>query len=1015
MILLVLLAVIPALGLILYTASAQRRSAATDAKENLLRLAQFAAANQEQANEGVRQLLMALSQLPEIRNGNTELCERLLANLLKQYRAYAGFGVIDTNGNLICSAPSTNKAINAADRSYFRFAKSTRAFAVGEYQIGRATKKASINFSYPLLDGDGKVKAVVFAAWDLAWLNKLAAKAQLPKGSVLTVSDRNGTVLVRYPDPQNWVGKPLADRNTIEFILQQKEGTNEARGLDGVERLYAFTGVSNASTSPDIFIRIGIPQDVAVAEADRLLALNLISLATVTILALVAAWVGGDLFLLRKVKSLVTTTEQLRQGEMSARTHLTYEPGELGQLARAFDEMAETLEIRERAIAKLNQDLQHRIDELQTLFEVIPIGILIARDLTFSNVQANPAFAQILGLSPNMNVSSTPPEGNPRPFYKILQNGKELTGDELPLRYAAVHGVPVEGKVVDAVREDGSVSHLFGYAAPLFDEQGKPRGSVAAFLDITKLQQTEAALKASEERLRFALEGGEIGTWDFDIASGKIVWSERCKIMAGLAPKDETNYTDFINAIHPEDRAQINTAVERSLANREDYDVETRIIRKDGAVRWIRSIGRAYHDGQGRPVRMAGVAFDITDRKLAEQQKERLLERERAAREEAERANRIKDEFLAVLSHELRSPLNPILGWTKLLRSRKLDEQASERALETIERNAKLQTQLIEDLLDVSRILRGKLVLNASPVNLITVIQGALETVRLAAQAKHIEIQTILDSELGRVIGDGNRLQQVVWNLLSNAIKFTPPGGTVEVRLEQVDNYAQIQVKDNGKGISPQFLPHVFEYFLQEDSQTTRKFGGLGLGLAIVRHLTELQGGTVFAESPGENLGATFTVRLPLLEDTQELYDSCKDALLHVSTTHQLPLSGLQILVVDDEADMRELVVAILTQSGAEVKVVASAVEALLALDDFKADILVSDIGMPQIDGYMLMRQVRNRSPEQGGQIPAIALTAYAGEINQQQALAAGFQQHISKPVDPEELVQAIALLVGKV
>jgi signal transduction histidine kinase/ActR/RegA family two-component response regulator len=398
-----------------------------------------------------------------------------------------------------------------------------------------------------------------------------------------------------------------------------------------------------------------------------------------------------------------------------------------------------------------------------------------------------------------------------------------------------------------------------------------------------------------------------------------------------------------------------------------------------------------------------------------------------AARSAAEAANRIKDEFLAVLSHELRSPLNPILGWTKLLRSRKFDEKATDRALETIERNAKLQTQLIEDLLDVSRILRGKLVLNVCPVNLVTTIEAALETVRLAAQAKEIQIQTLLAPNVGLVSGDSNRLQQVVWNLLSNAVKFTPAGGRVEVRLEKVGEglkvsrlqvegsttnvqpstqYAQIQVSDTGKGITPEFLPHVFEYFRQENSTTTRQFGGLGLGLAIVRYLTELHGGSVLAESPGEGLGATFTVRLPLrVADGVATQDEAQP-------DGSANLSGLRVLVVDDEADIRELVAFILEQSGAEVTVTTSAEEALIALNQSVPDVLLSDIGMPEVDGYMLMRQVRALSPERGGRLPAIAFTAYAGEYNQQQALAAGFQLHISKPVEPEKLVSAIASLV---
>ena len=405
-----------------------------------------------------------------------------------------------------------------------------------------------------------------------------------------------------------------------------------------------------------------------------------------------------------------------------------------------------------------------------------------------------------------------------------------------------------------------------------------------------------------------------------------------------------------------------------------------------------------------------------------------LYEAEQRARASAEAANRIKDEFLAVLSHELRSPLNPILGWTRLLRTRKFDEQAMDKALETIERNAKLQTQLIEDLLDVSRILQGKMILNACPVNLVTTIEAAIETVRLAAQAKGIQIHTQLDRDVQPIFGDPARLQQIVWNLLSNAIKFTLAGGRVEVRLSVVsgqwsvvsgqslwttdngqrttDNYAQIQVKDTGKGIAREFLPHVFEYFRQEDSTTTRTFGGLGLGLAIVRHLTELHGGTVQVESPGEGEGATFTVQIP------QMVTVAKTSPNNQPSSTTFDLRGLRVLVVDDEADMRDLVVFILGEYGANVKVAASATEALLVLDQFNPDVLVSDIGMPEVDGYTLMRQVRARLPQQNGQIPAIALTAYAGEINQQQAIAAGFHMHISKPVEPDELVKAIVSLV---
>jgi PAS domain S-box-containing protein len=417
----------------------------------------------------------------------------------------------------------------------------------------------------------------------------------------------------------------------------------------------------------------------------------------------------------------------------------------------------------------------------------------------------------------------------------------------------------------------------------------------------------------------------------------------------------------------------------------------------------------------------SGRCYDTTDLQLAEElayraslaidnaQLYQLAQRDRA---KAEAANRIKDEFLAVLSHELRSPLNPIIGWTKILRSKRLDPTKTEQALEKIERNAKLQAQLIEDLLDVSSILQGKMTLKVARVDLAATIEAALETVRLAAEAKNIHVQIAFNPLTGTVSGDTNRLQQVVWNLLSNAVKFTPAGGIINVHLEQVGTYAQIQVRDTGIGISGEFLPHVFEYFRQEDGTTTRRFGGLGLGLAIVRYFVELHGGTVKADSAGANLGATFTVQLPMNrverqgEKTENSIPNDQNSIVNT------PLTGIRVLIVDDDAEMRELAEFILSQSGAEVTTAASAAQALTCLNQSVPDLLVCDIGMPEIDGYSLIRQIRKWSPEAGGNIPAIALTAYAGEINQQQAIAAGFQIHLAKPVEPEELVKAILHLV---
>lgn len=377
--------------------------------------------------------------------------------------------------------------------------------------------------------------------------------------------------------------------------------------------------------------------------------------------------------------------------------------------------------------------------------------------------------------------------------------------------------------------------------------------------------------------------------------------------------------------------------------------------------------------------------------------------------EELQQANRIKDEFLAVLSHELRSPLNPILGWSRLLQNGKLDAAKTAQALATIERNAKLQSELIEDLLDVSGILRGKLSLNVSLVDIASVIRAAIETVQLAAEAKSIPIEVSLDPNISAVSGDSTRLQQIVWNLLSNAVKFTPAGGQVSVRLTRQENLAKITVQDTGKGIPREFLPYVFDYFRQADSATTRKFGGLGLGLAIVRHLVELHGGTIEVDSLGEGLGSTFTVYIPLMPTRSA--EGRSDPFSQAS----LNLRGAQVLVVDDDTDTREFMVFLLEQAGANVISAASVREALTALTQAKPDILLSDIGMPEMDGYMLLQQVRALPPEQNGQIPAIALTAYAGDFNQQKALDAGFQRHLAKPVEPNQVIKAVAdLLEGR-
>lgn len=534
-----------------------------------------------------------------------------------------------------------------------------------------------------------------------------------------------------------------------------------------------------------------------------------------------------------------------------------------------------------------------------------------------------------------------------------------------------------------------------------------------------RLRQTQESLRQTEELYRFFVEGvTDYAILMLDLKGYIISWNIGAERILGYHEEEiigqpfELIFTEEELARGIPEQA-LRTAAVEGLFNDNRWH-----LRKDGTKFWAHGIVTSLRDEFGDLRGFAKILQDLTLRKRAEEERNQLLMREQAARTEAEKANRSKDEFLAILSHELRTPLTAILGWAGILHAGKLDEAKAAIALETIERNAGLQMQLIEDLLDISRIIRGDLRLSFNWVELVQVITVAIEAVQPAADAKAIQLESLLDPSAGGVWGDSDRLQQVVWNLLSNAIKFTPATGRVAVLLERVDSYVQLKVSDTGKGISADFLPYVFDHFRQADSTSTRVHKGLGLGLAIARHLVELHGGTIQAESPGKGQGATFTVKLPLLnkgEGEGEIGIGGGDnANFPPSPPHPLTpssLTGLRVLVVDDDADAREFVSAVLKECGAQVTAVDSVDSALEALENLKPDVLVSDIGMPGEDGYALIRKVRELDADIGGRIPAVALTGYARVEDHTEALLAGFQLHVAKPVRPAELVAIVASL----
>jgi PAS domain S-box-containing protein len=581
------------------------------------------------------------------------------------------------------------------------------------------------------------------------------------------------------------------------------------------------------------------------------------------------------------------------------------------------------------------------------------------------------------------------------------------------------------------VRPTGESRWIFTHSRPIFDADGALTAMQGICQDITDRKLAEESIRESEKRARRTLvEQMLAGVVECD-ATGKFKMVNRrfCDIMGYTeAELLEMGPADIL---HPDDMHRILGLKQRLIETGESFGAEQRFLRKDGSEVWINSHVAPVRDAQGAIERAVAVVIDITDRKRAESEREQLLRQEKAARAEAQAANQSKDEFLTVVSHELRSPLNSILGYARLLRTRPADPSQVKQTVEIIERNGRMQLQLIEDLLDTARIISGKLKLEVQPVGLVGVVTAALEAVRPAAQAKSIDIIADIDPLAGRITGDAGRLQQVVWNLLSNAIKFTPRSGRVELRMESVDHQIRITVDDTGKGIEPEFLPFVFDRFRQSDSSSARRFGGLGLGLSLVKQLVELHGGTVEAASDGPGCGATFTVTLPqsstligaVVPQQPRAVVQREVKMEGAIPLDEVPsLAGVSVLVVDDQEEARQLLTETLSECGAQVTAVSSGVEALAIISDppegERPSVLILDINMPGEDGYKALERVRalenERGVAQSDQIPAIALTALGRSEDRLKALAAGFRMHVAKPVEPAELAMVIASLADR-
>jgi PAS domain S-box-containing protein len=610
-------------------------------------------------------------------------------------------------------------------------------------------------------------------------------------------------------------------------------------------------------------------------------------------------------------------------------------------------------------------------------------------------------------------------------FHIVSETTRERVENPAGLVIRSGHILGLANHTV-LISRDGTERPITDSAAPIFDDAGRILGVVLVFRDFTEQRQAEEALAEQREWFETTLESIGDAVIATDVRGRVVFMNPVAEHLTGwrMEHARERACTEVFNVINETTRRTVENPVSRVLQEGMIVGLanHTLLISADGTERPIDDSGAPIRNREGRIVGVVLVFRDVTERRRVEverevsaQERERLLLAERVARGEAERANRLKDDFVAMISHELRTPLNAILGWTELMLKNRQDAALAARGLEIVARNTRLQAQLISDLLDISRIVSGKLRLEIQTVDLASVVEAAIETVQQAADAKDITIGRHLDTSIGPIAGDPARLQQVVWNLLSNALKFTPKNGRVDVTLRRAGSVAEILVKDQGVGIRPDFLPHVFDRFQQADASRARRFGGLGLGLSIVKNLVEFHGGCVTAHSDGEDKGAVFTITLPLAAPPALREASLTPAVPMAAITEGLSLVGIRVLVVEDEQDAAELLTRILEDFGADVAVVSSAREALDLIATERPDMLISDIGLPEMDGYQLMEQIRRRETAEGGGIPAVALTAFARSEDRTRALRAGYQAHLAKPFEATELVATVASFVDLV
>ncbi len=1011
---LVLLAGLPGLALTLYTGLEQRRSAAARVQAEAMQLVRLTSAEEKQLIDETRVLLIEMARYPEVRRRQDAACTALLRDLLRLYPRYANLGAADPAGNAFCSAVPFTQPVNIADREYFRRAVQTRGFAVGEYQIGRVTGKASVNAGYPLLDSTGQVQAVVFAALSLSWLNELAGEAQLPPGAALSVVDARGTILARHPEPERWVGRSLPEVPSIKAILVKGgEGTTEATGVDGVRRLYAFAPLTRSPQAGGPFVSIGIPTAVAYAGANRLLLRNFVGLAVVILVALAAAWWAGDLLLLRRVRALVRATNRLGTGDLSVRTGVPYGGGEFGRLTRAFDDMADALQKREAEAMAAEAALGASEQRFRRLTENAPDVIFQFRLAPEFGVEyINPAVAATTGYAPAEVYAD-----RDLPFQVI--HPEDLPVLQAALQDPAAHSGPLH---LRWRRKDGTLIWTEQRIVPVYDDSGTLVAVEGIARDITDLKQADEEIRALNAQLerRVAERTAEMREakaflehlittspgilFQANAADDTATYiSPNLDRLLGYCPEEVVGVPYFfLEHMHPDDRTR--TLAEdnehrlrgghAALAGKEIEVVrEIRYGHKNGSYRWFSVAMRIGHDEAGNRTTILGHALDITERKLAE---DAMLE----ARAEAERANLAKSEFLSRMSHELRTPLHSILGFGQLL---EMDLPRPEQAesIQQILRAGRHLLGLINEVLDIARIEAGRVSISPEPVPVGELVHESLDLIAPMAAAKRVQLQGHTAGASDQYVhADRQRLKQVLLNLLSNAVKYNRPDGTVTLALsEPAPGRLRISVGDTGPGIPADRLERLFKPFERLHAEQMG-VEGIGLGLALSKRLVEAMGGQIGVETT-VGVGSTFWVEAALVPSPQE-----QPGFAAAGGAERNGPERTVLYIEDNLANVR-LVERILAHRP-RVRLL-TAMQGRLGLDlirEHRPDLVLLDIHLSDLQGDEVMRLLQEDARTR--EIPIVVISATEDRRILKRLLAEGARAYLTKPLDAQRLLSLL-------